>query len=153
MNDLTALLSSVASILRDDPDLRALAPNWGAEDARAHVFVGPPPVGAANTGRSPFVVLDLAEVRQGPCLDGNRRDATTTATIALRLVARRRVADLARLVGCALATDDNRHLGDPDHVLGFTIERGAVERLGQTEAADLRLAVRLLGQPGAKENP
>ena len=149
MSDLTTLLTGIAGILRGDPELRRLAPNWGADDARAHVFVGPPPVGAANTGRAPYVALDLADVRQAPRGSGDRPDAAATATVVVRLVARRDVVALAERVVACLSAPESRCLGDPDHVLGFAVEIGGLAWLAGCQALDLRLAVRLLAEPGA----
>ena len=148
MTDSSSLLSRIARILRSDPALRSLAPNWAAEDARAHVFVGEPPVGAANAGRAPYVVIDLADVRQSPLGGGDRRDAVTTATVTVRLVARRDVDGLSQHIKRALAATGGRQLDDAGHVLSLALDRGAPERLGPCEAAELKLAVRLLCEPG-----
>jgi len=148
MSNAADLLPSIAAILRDDPDLRRLAPNWGADDARAHVFVGEPPIGATNAGRAPFVAIDLADVGQGPRHEGDRKDALVAATVVMRLIARSGIAELAASVRSALLMGGNGQLGDPAHVLTLAIETGTVERLGRCEAADLRLKVRLLAELG-----
>ena len=150
MIDPSTLLASVACILRGDPGLCSLAPNWAATDARAHVFVGQPPAAAANAGRAPCLVLALAELGQSPVRQGDRRDAVTTVALRIRCVAQRPpAACLAERVAAALSTEAARHLDDPGHVLGVAIEAGAPERLGTCEAIDLRLIIRILTEPGA----
>lgn len=149
MTDLSELCAAVAAVLRDDPDLAALAPNWGADDARTHVFAGEPPLGAGSAGRAPYVVVGIAQAGQSPTHQGARRDATTTVTVALRLVAHRGLDELVDRVAHALSRESGRHLGDPDHVLALALERGSTEQLGLCQATTLRLRVRLLEEPGA----
>jgi hypothetical protein len=149
MTDPTLLARTVASLLRADPGLQGLAPQWDAEDARAHVFVGSPPLGATNAGRAPYVVIQLDQTEQPARREGDRPDAVSTVTLALRLVARRDVAALAWRMGTVLTAEPNRHLGDPAHVLGLALEHGQVDPLGPCETSTLRLHVRLLEQPGA----
>ena len=147
MTDPSALLASVAAILRADPALRRLAPNWAAADARAHVFAGQPPAAAVNAGRTPCIVVALAQAAQPPVGQGHRRSAIATATVALRVVAHANACDVAATACAALCDADQ--LGDPDHVLGFHIDVGALERLAGCEAITLSIAIRLLTQPGA----
>jgi|GEM_PF-5727689 len=158
------LLQGVAAILRDAPALRRLAPNWSAADKRGHVFLGPPPPGAANAGRAPFIVVDLAELRRGPQAGGDHPEPTTEAALVLRLVARAGRPPLhaddgvepctPRCLGAAALADRvvaaleaSRDLGDPDHVLDVAIARSAPQRLGPCEAIELKLTVRLIAQP------
>lgn len=148
MTDLSALVETAAAILRADAALRALAPHWGAEDARAHVFVGPPPVGATNTGRAPYVILALEGGEHPATREGDRCCTTVTATILFRLVAKDDVGALAWRIHNAFVGGTNAYLGDPEHVIGVALERGKVERLGPCETTTLRLHVRLLAEAG-----
>jgi len=136
------LVPPVVAILRADAGLKTLAPNWDAADAGAHVFPGPPPVGALNAGRAPCVVVAAEAVAQPARAEGDRPDAVTTVTLALRAVDRRAVGTLACRLADVLAAEGNRHLGDPAHVLG------PAEPLGPCEAMTLRLHVRVLTEPG-----
>ena len=148
MTDPSTLLASVAAILRDERSLQELAPNWAAADARAHVFVGPPPAAAANVGRAPYVVLEAEQGGQSPRGQGDRSDAVATLVLALTLVHPTNAAAMANAVADCLNGEPGRHLGDPAHVLATAIEHGPVAPLGPCETTMLRLTVRLLDQPG-----
>ena len=149
MTNLSALVQAAAAILRADAALDALAPHWSAEDTRGHVFVGTPPVGAANTGRAPYVILTLEQGAAPAPRQGDAGPTAVTATIALRLVARRGdLGALAWRIRNAFVAGTHAYLGDPAHVLGVALERGKTEPLGPCEAATLRLHVRLL-EPAA----
>ena len=149
MTTIVDLLTAIATILRDEPSLRRLAPNWAATDARAHVFVGAPPAGAANAGRAPYAVLGVERGGQTPRRQGDRSDAIATAVVALTLVHPTDAAGMANAVADALHAESNRGLGDPAHVLGLAVEHGPIAALGPCETTTLRLAVRLLEQPGS----
>jgi len=149
MTNIAGLLSAVATVLREDRALQGLAPNWAAADARAHVFVGPPPAGAANAGRAPYAVLEAERGGQTPRGQGDRSDAVATAVVALRLVHPADAAAMANAVADCLNGEPGRHLGDPAHVLATAVEHGPVEPLGACETTTLRLTVRLLEEPGA----
>ncbi|MFP4058714.1 MAG: hypothetical protein ACLF0G_17745 [Candidatus Brocadiia bacterium] len=143
MFDAHSLLAAVADVLRQDPELGRLAANWSAPDARGHVFLGAPPLGAANAGRAPFAVVELVAVRRGP----HRGAVPATVTVAVHLTARQGADALAEAAAAALAAVPA--LGAEDQVLDFDLERGPVARAGRCETAELRLAVRLVDGPSA----